>query len=121
MMAKKLILVYNASEKLGNKMIDYAHKVFSPSTYACDLCSLTYNNFGMRNEWKKFLETLDVEKEFLYKEGFAHKYPNLAVNQLPIIALETSNNKIEIVLTAEDLSKVKSLTDINHKILEAIG
>jgi len=41
----ELILVNNAKNGVFNKAIDFAHKIVSPQTYECSLCSITYGNF----------------------------------------------------------------------------
>lgn len=70
----ELVLVYNANKKVGDQMVDYLHKVFSPSTYDCKLCSLTHHNLGARRAWKEFIESSDLPMQFLYKDQFKAKY-----------------------------------------------
>ena len=41
----KLIFVYNASATKAGWLLASAHKFFSPNTYKCDLCSLTFGVF----------------------------------------------------------------------------
>ena len=55
-------------------MMDYLHKVFSPSTYACKLCSLTHHNFGPRKGWKEFLSSADITIRFVYKDQFRAEF-----------------------------------------------
>ena len=43
-----LIFVYNAKSGTLNAAIDYFHKIVSPETYDCNLCILTYDNFGKK-------------------------------------------------------------------------
>ncbi len=43
-----LVFVYNADSGLFNTVTGMAHKIFSPGTYECNLCALTYSTFGMR-------------------------------------------------------------------------
>ena len=39
-MSKEYLFVYNAKSDKLHKYLDFAHKIISPKTYACDLCSL---------------------------------------------------------------------------------
>ena len=65
---KKLIFIYNANSGVINAAIDYLHKMFSPETYNCSLCSLTYNNFGKIGKWKKFLDSCNYDLVFIYRD-----------------------------------------------------
>ena len=62
----KNIFVYNADSGLLNWVSDYLKKIFSPKTYPCNLCVVTYNNFGMKREWNDFVFNLDYSIEFLH-------------------------------------------------------
>jgi len=53
---KTIVFIYNAHSDIWNKYIDFAHKIISPSTYACDLCSLTHGNYSE----KKFGKNLEM-------------------------------------------------------------
>ncbi len=56
----KLIFVYNANAGKLSAALDIAHKIISPSTYQCNLCSLTHGTFTERDVWKKFSEESDT-------------------------------------------------------------
>ena len=61
----RLIFVYNADSGLFNTLTDIAHKVLSPDTYACNLCSITHGYLKERRKWRNFIRTLDHPVEFL--------------------------------------------------------
>ena len=61
---QKLIFVYNADSGFLNTLGDFAHKIVRPSTYPCNLCAVTFGNLGMKMEWKKFVNSLDVNLTF---------------------------------------------------------
>src|SRR3954467_6060768 len=69
-----LVFVYNAESGVFNTLADAAHKIFSPRTYACNLCALTHTALGMRGEWKRFLEGLGVPLEFLHADELRSRY-----------------------------------------------
>ena len=50
----KIVLVYNASNVMTNSILDIGHKILSPNTYACNLCSITFGIFSENEEWKNF-------------------------------------------------------------------
>lgn len=69
-----LLFVYNADSDLFSSVTGFVHKIISPQTYNCNLCTLTYGNLTMKQEWKNFLEDLPVEKTFLHKNEFEKQY-----------------------------------------------
>jgi hypothetical protein len=69
-----LVFVYNADSGLFNTVADIGHKLFSPQTYACDLCRITYGLFSVREEWRAFVEGLPVAAEFLHRDQFREQY-----------------------------------------------
>jgi hypothetical protein len=71
---KTLLFVYNANSGLFNTLGDIAHKIFSPKTYACNLCGITHTPLGMRKEWEEFLETLPLKKMFLHADELKSHY-----------------------------------------------
>ena len=75
----RLLFVYNADGGLVDVVLDAAHKILSPATYQCDLCRLTHGWFRERAEWRAFIESLDVEVEFLHRDALAREYPGVSV------------------------------------------
>ena len=63
-----LIFVNDARSGVISFLIDYFHKVISPSTYECSLCSVTYNNFGQVSVWKQFIQSLNIPIYFQYSD-----------------------------------------------------
>ncbi len=55
-------------------MKDWAHKIFSPGTYPCSLCALTYSNTGMRKKWRDFINDLECEVEFLHSDELEQQH-----------------------------------------------
>lgn len=109
-----LVFVYNANSGFTSRLIDSLHKSISPNTYSCDLCSLTHSNFGMKKEWRKFLNELPVEKIFIHKNEIGIKFPSSANIQLPSICVEENNVLKEIV--SADILKVTSSLQIQKII-----
>jgi len=113
-MKSKLIFVYNADGDLFSKVTDFAHKIFSPSTYACSLCSLTYDNFGIKKEWADFIKDLDADLEFYHKDEFITKYKSLN-SELPAIFINENGNSRELV-DAKTINSFKSLDELQTLI-----
>ncbi len=89
MAEKKLVFVYNAGSDLFSSVADMAHKIFSPATYQCHLCALTYGNFHVKKDWKAFIDSLPVESVFIYKDQFLKQY-NLFFD-LPAVFLQSQS------------------------------
>jgi hypothetical protein len=72
-----LVFVYNADSGLFNTMADAAHKVFSPDTYSCNLCRVTYGWFTERGAWRDFIAALELPCTFLHRDELRARYPGL--------------------------------------------
>ena len=109
-----LVFVYNAASGLFNTVADAAHKIFSPETYQCQLCALTHSTFGMRQGWKRFLETLDRPLEFLHADELAERY---GVSQVPLPAVfEREGARVEVLLDAASINACRTLDDLQQLI-----
>ena len=73
-MEHKLVFVYNANTDPISAIVDYAHKVFKPSTYKCELCALTHHNLGQRSAWKEFKRGTNATLEFWYIKQFEKEF-----------------------------------------------
>lgn len=113
-MKKNILFVYNADSGIFNTVTDIAHKIFSPQTYECNLCAITYGNFTIRGEWKEFLETLDAELEFLHRDEFIRKY-RLAEVALPAVFLKSAED-LELWINAEEINSCSSVDDVKKLI-----
>lgn len=110
-MSGKLIFVYNADSGLINGLRDLIHKNLSPGTYQCSLCAVTYDNLGMRREWRQFVGRLGREVEFLHRDELAEKY---AVRDVPLPAVFEfhATHGPRLWLDAEQMNSCKSLGDL---------
>ena len=82
-MMTTLLFVYNSDSGLLNMAIDYVHRIVSPGTYTCSLCTLTYGKRGMLPDWKSFVLQLPVQSTFLYRDELRQQHPELAQHPLP--------------------------------------
>lgn len=110
----KIIFVYNADSGVFNLLSDIAHKMFSPQTYACNLCAITHSNLGMRKEWKAYLDSLANPLEFLHSDEFKDKYKPENVN-LPAIFVEENGLPKQIVSAAQ-IDESRSIGDLKTLI-----
>ena len=114
-----LVFVYNADGGLFNAAADMAHKVFSPETYQCNLCALTYSTFGMRKEWKRFLATLERPLEFLHSDELKSLY-RIADVPLPAI-FEKEGEQLELLIDADSINRCSTMADLKRLMISAIA
>ena len=115
---KKLLFVYNADAGLANALLDTAHKIFSPRTYACSLCGITYGLTSMRPEWKEFLQSLPVETRFLHRDEFLQQYPKHSNQALPAVFWKNGAHELTPVLTAPEMAPL-SLPELMQRLRQA--
>jgi hypothetical protein len=113
----KLIFVYNADSGFKNLMIDVAHKVFSPQTYPCKLCDLTYGKFGERKAWKKFRKRANTEMKFLHADEFKALYKSKfrPAFELPAVLIE-KGYELQVFLSNDSLNKLDGVEALILKI-----
>ncbi|HEX6185065.1 MAG TPA: hypothetical protein VFZ44_14360 [Pyrinomonadaceae bacterium] len=112
-----LVFVYNADSGVFNTLADVAHKIFSPQTYACNLCALTHTTFGMRDEWKRFLDGLDCPLEFLHADELAARY-GLSGVPLPAI-FRRAGESLKVLADADAVNACRTLDDLKRLVLES--
>jgi hypothetical protein len=110
---QKLIFVYNATSGFRNSFIDSAHKIFSPKTYECSLCDITFGIFKERAIWKKFRLETKREMVFLHKDEFTKMYRSKFGHKFtfPIVLTETSQG-LEILLKTSELNAMETAEDL---------
>ena len=113
-----LVFVYNADSGLFNTLADVAHKIFSPHTYACNLCALTHTAFGMRQGWKSFLETLDCPLEFLHANELRSRH-GIADVPLPAV-FRKEGAELTVALDADAINACRTLDDLRLLIKNSL-
>ena len=106
-----LIFVYNADGGLLNALRDMVHKIASPATYPCSLCTLTYGPFAMRRDWRAFLGTLNCAKLFLYRDE-VRKVLLMDDLALPAILLARGPGEPEVLISASALDGLPDLVSL---------
>lgn len=101
----RIVMIYNAESGWMNKFTDWSHKMFSPSSYECDLCSLSHGNFGMKKNWEEKQKSLPFPVSYYYKDSFVKEFPDFKPQQFPLVLLQ-KNKKFEELLNSEKLSKI---------------
>jgi hypothetical protein len=114
-----LVFVYNADSGVFNTLADAAHKIFSPRTYACNLCALTYGAVRMRGEWREFLEGLGRPLEFLHADELAARY---GLKGVPLPAVFTKEGGgLRVLAGADSVNACRTLDDLKRLILEGLS
>lgn len=113
-----IIFVYNADSGLFNLVSDMAHKLISPDTYNCQLCMLTHGHLGMRDQWREYLDSLNVEMDFLHRNEFVKKYPKTNV-ELPALFL-ARDNQVELLVSSETIASCATMDALIEQVDEAV-
>src|SRR5690606_10833809 len=113
----KLIFIYNANSGKFNSIIDSAHKIWSPHTYNCNLCALTFDTFSENRKWKKFRETFNIKMDFLHMDEFKKNYASKFGYKFtfPIVLIE-NKNELEVFITTERINELKSVEELMGEI-----
>jgi len=115
-----LLLVYNTGNGLFNAISASAHKMVSPKTYSCPLCSHTFGMTGMLTPWKEHLEMQPYRVVYLHRDEFRREYPDYQDFPLPAIFLAESNGTLRLILDSASISEAASLSDLISKFDERL-
>src|SRR5687767_4764428 len=111
-----LVFVYNAGSGVFNTLADAAHKLFSPQTYACNLCALTHSTFGMRDDWRRFLDGLGRPLEFLHADELEARH-GLSGVPLPAI-FRRDGDGLTVLADADAINACRTLDDLKRLLVE---
>ena len=116
-MNEKLIFVYNADSGVLNFILDAAHKLFSPSTYPCNLCALTYTPTGLPR-WRRFVKSLPWPAEFLHKDELAEQY-GVSDVELPA-AFWWNGRSLQPWIDADEMERYTSLDEMMTAVFQKL-
>jgi len=110
----QLLFVYNADSGAFNKLADMAHKIFSPDTYSCALCSITHGIFQEKEQWRTFVASLPLACRFVHRDEFLLQHPEFQ-GQLPAI-FQASADTLRVCLSADQLKSCHDIQDLQKLI-----
>lgn len=111
---KRLLFVYNADTGVFNAALDIAHKIFSPSTYSCQLCALTHSYFEVRAAWQTFVPQLEADCEFMHRDEFRRVYPEIEV-ALPAIFIRVQE-RVDVWMSNIEIANCADLPQLMQMI-----
>ena len=114
----KILFIYNANSGKLNALLDAGHKLFSPSTYHCSLCALTFDTFTENEIWKTFRKESNLEMEFYHKDEFETTFPNVKMIFPAILKLE--GNQLTTVLNKDVLNEISDIERLIQKIKSSL-
>ena len=87
--------------------------MISPETYPCDLITLTYDTFAMKQEWSNYIDRLPMKTVFMYKDKLTE---NVMKNmELPAVFL-LKNDSLINVLSEKEFNSIDDLEGLISKI-----
>lgn len=118
---QKLIFVYNADSGARNAILDSMHKVFSPSTYECNLCDITYGLMTENRTWKRFRQESPHTMVFMHRDEFAKKYASKFGYKFTFpIVLAEGENGLEVLIPTEELNMLKTAHALVRLVKERV-
>ncbi|MDO6605227.1 GTPase [Arenibacter palladensis] len=111
--AERLVFVYNANSGIGNALLDSIHKTLDPKSYNCNLCAITFGLFSEHRKWKEFRRNSGVDMEFLHRDEFKKRYPNISQDKeaFPLIFI-LKGGRLQEFLQKEEINNMKSQEDL---------
>lgn len=116
---QKLLFIYNANSGARNALLDSMHKVFSPHTYDCKLCDITFGVFFENKTWKRFRKESQHHMVFLHKDEFVKGYKSKFGHKFtfPIVLMEGKKG-LEVLVATKELNGLESAQELIALIKE---
>ena len=114
-----LVFVYNGDSGLINGLMHLMHKTVSPETYECQLCEIVYDGVRQSKDWKNFIHELNIQAEYFHRDTFIKAYGNLEAD-LPAIFFKTTNESLELVISASDFESIKTMEQLQQRIQQLL-
>ena len=109
----QLIFIYNAKSGLVNSIFDYVNKFVSPQTYSCNLCLITYDNMGKKDEWSNYLKSLSIEVIFAYKNNIKNYIKSFkSTNENLPCAYLLNKDGFKLFISNKEMNNVKNLSEL---------
>ncbi len=113
-----VVFVYNADSGVFNTLADIAHKLISPASYQCNLCSLTHGYFNIRDVWLEFLGDLDTDIEFLHRDEYIKQYGESDIG-LPAIFIK-DDKQLKLWIDKDAINQMQSTDELMELIRAAL-
>ena len=113
-MRRQLVFVYNADSGAWNALVDAAHKLVSPSTYACSLCALTYGAVAKKRAWADFVRSLPHDVRFVYRD-------QMPGDITPPALLEESREGMRVLLDHTAIDSCTSVAALIARVREVVA
>lgn len=113
----EIIFVYNANSDKISGIKDMFKKILHPSAYECNLCLVTFGNFGIKKQWKAANEASNIERTFLHKDEFLMRFPESDFNEFPA-AFRYQKDQLSVFIGMEEMNKVNSIEELEDLIQE---
>lgn len=111
----ELILVYNANATVFAVTADFFHKLFSPETYQCNLCRVTYGPIAMKSEWKQYLDSLPYKVEFYHKDQFMQLSSGYSAGTFPVIFVRSSG-AYNVLMPTDEINSISTVEELKEKL-----
>ena len=114
----KLVFAYAEDKGIISSIKSSARKVVASKSQKCALCTLTYGPIKMKPGWREFIDSLDVNVEFLHRDEFRSQYTKLDV-ELPA-AFHVKGRKRAQILSKVEIEACRSLDDLIWLVSERV-
>ena len=119
-MIEEIIFIYNAKSGFFNAFLDWSHKIISPKTYDCNLCSITYNNFGKEKKWKEFLKNINIQSHFYYIDHLKELDFVIEANELPCVFIK-KNKEYKIIINSEEMDTFNNVEELINRLKDFLN
>lgn len=116
----RLLLVYHADGGRWQALRDAAHKLVSPDTYPCTLCTLTHGVVRERSAWRAFRARHGTTVAIWHRDEFAAAFPDQPI-RTPCVMARASDGMMHEVLSPAAIAAISDVDGLIARLAVLLG
>lgn len=118
MRIRELVGVYDADGGIRGELSYITGKLLGQRH--CDLCDITHSPIRRRRSWADYVASLPVPFRVVHRNERTLREADATSGREPCVAVALTDESIEVLLSAEDLSSITDVAALGRAITSAL-
>jgi len=116
----RVLLIYHTDGGRWQALRDAAHKMVSPTSYPCALCTLTHGVFRARGPWRDFQARHGTAVAVWHRDEFVAAFPDQAI-RTPCVLARTAEGSLHEVLSPAAIAVIDDVDGLIARLAVLLG
>ncbi len=114
---RSLVFVYNVDSETLPKTNDHM-RMAMPGKETCGLLALTFSPIGMKKEWRRFVNALDIPARFVSRDEFVGEFRN-STTPFPAVFLQAGPD-LFVLISSDEIGQCARLEDLTSLVQQRL-